>query len=84
MSIFVSSKAIELENKKYKRSKLVMKKTRLPTQLKSKKCSLQEHKKYCTPALHKVKDFILCDHHFQMWERKNIKFKPSYIKGSSL
>lgn len=84
MSIFVSCKAIEAENRKYKRSNRTMKRIRQPTQLKSKKCSLEEYHGKCKPGIYKVVNYILCEEHYAQYKLKTEKFKPNYFKSNNL
>ena len=86
MSIFVSSKALEQENRKFKRSSKVMKKVKFGTNLKTKKCSLELYHTKCKPATHTVNDgkrvFMICDKHFSLYRQQYETFKPSYLKAN--
>lgn len=68
MSIFIGKQSLYDENKKARRSQVIMKRTKLPTYLKTKKCSLQLKGEKCYAANHIVnlssQTFHLCDVHF--------------------
>lgn len=89
MSIFVSNDSLYRENRQYKRSHIVMKRTRLATQDKSKKCSLQQKGQKCLMGKYKItlgkQTLLLCQDHYAQYQLKQTPFlKANFDKSNSL
>ncbi|MDE2040727.1 MAG: hypothetical protein KGJ45_12030 [Elusimicrobia bacterium] len=85
----IGSRDLARENKKFRRSSLVMKKIKLPQHMKTKKCSKQLKGQNCFAANHTVivgKEVLhLCQRHFEQMNLKNTKFERiEFLKASKL
>lgn len=82
MSWFTSKQSLYRENKKFKRSQKVMKKVKIPTNMKTIKCSLQEYGGLCSPAQHTInknkQSFHLCSKHFNQY-KSGLDFRSDKI-----
>jgi hypothetical protein len=78
MSIFAGSKALHIENKKYRRSKITQKRTKLPSNMKAAKCRLSTKDHPCSPATNSFymgKELIrLCPLHYYRFSSCPKKF----------
>ena len=89
MSMIVGPHDLARENKKFKRSPLVMKKTKLPKYMKTKKCSKQLKGQNCFAANHTIivgdELFHLCQKHFEQMSLKNTKYdRVEFLRASEL
>lgn len=82
MSWLATKGLLYAENIKFKRSARVMKRTKIPTNMKTKKCSLQVYGERCKPAQHTIvkskQTFHLCSKHFDQYE-KGLHFRNDKI-----
>ena len=85
MSVFISSKDYENENRRYKRSSLVSKKVKLPTDMKSKKCSISKCP-YPAVVMGKIgnEKRSLCKPHYDQYVNKDEKHLPIFVKATGL
>lgn len=75
MSILIGNKAYQTENKHAKHSQITSKRTKIPSNFKSKPCSLQLVNQKCYAANHTIVSgaqvFHLCQKHFEQFMVKS-------------
>lgn len=75
MSILIGNKAYQTENKRARRSQITSKHVKIPSNYKSRKCSLQLKNQRCHMANHivisGVQTFHLCQKHFEQFMAKS-------------
>ena len=80
--VFLKASDYQQENKKFRRSKLIMKRVKLPTQLKTRHCSIS---KCPFPSIHTVKEgtqmFYLCKKHFEQHQNRYEEHKAIFTKA---